>query len=72
MKDLTQEETRFLDKAAIAAMQAYMRNCEAMKVNDGYIASSQYKDLAGFSYDIAEAMLEERRKRYEDNKEQQS
>ena len=58
MKDLTNDEQKFLDQCVIATMNAILINRGSVDIND--------------VFKHAEAMLEERRKRYEDNKEQQS
>lgn len=43
------------DYFAAKAMQSYMINCA------GHIASSFYGDLARYSYEIADAMLKQRK-----------
>lgn len=52
-----------VDEFAKSALQSYMIICESFKVNDGFIAETAYKQLAAYSYEIADAMVVEKRKR---------
>lgn len=52
------------DYFAAKAMQVMM-NCEPFKVDDGYIASTAYGEIAKQSYEMADAMLNERNKNIE-------
>jgi len=52
-----------LDYFAGQALIAYMRNCDAIKVNDGHIAMTENDNLAICCYDIAISMLKIREKK---------
>lgn len=60
--DMPQKGMTMLDYFAAKALQSYMLNCEAFKVNDGYIAAISIPELARCSYEIAKAMVAERSK----------
>ena len=50
------------DYFAARAMEAIIHTNENYRVNGGYIAKTSYKEIAEHSYEIAQAMLDERNK----------